>query len=321
MGVVRAINPKGQLFLVGIWLVATLLLVAATQVIGASEAAGSFTTGASSDFVLVGADPDDEPFPSALYGGLMWSVVEARVTPAPELLVPSRVEVDLNITNTLSETQLRVPDSMVALVALDGSDASDGRFVGGDGRLSISPGDTIEVTATFRVGFSDDPDATELGLRIMEPSRIPVTIPLDGAQPQTEYPVLAAIDTSPAVLTDPDDGQRQIVIEPQAAAIDINAGPYRAADGDLLAIVQVLVQRTASDDTSRFLDTDYWAVQTGDGPIAPILATRTDQPASNADQVTLLFSFPADAAADPLELVASANSDDESASFPIVLPR
>jgi hypothetical protein len=322
MGVVRASSARSQLFLVGIWLLATLLLVAVTQTIGVSEAAGDLTPGDSaSDFELVGADPAAEPFPSALHGGLMWSVTATRATPAPELLMPAIVEVDLNITNTLSETQLRVPDSMLGLVALDREAETGGRFVGGGGRLAIEPGQTAEVTASFKVSFTDEPDPAALGLRVREPSRIPAIIPLDGEPPpgNGDYPVMAAIDTSPAVLVDPDDRSRQIVIEPQAVAIDINAGAYRAAEGQQLAIVQILIQRTSSNETSGFLDTGYWSIEADGEAVSPILATRTDQPASNADQIMLLFDFPADAVTD-LKLVASANSD-EAETFPIVVPR
>jgi hypothetical protein len=311
-------NP---LFLVGIWLVATLVLVAVTQSFGVSEAAGDLTPhDAAPDFSLTGADPSAEPHPSALYGGVMWSVTEARALPAPELLVPSIVEVDLNLTNTLNETQLRVPDSMLGLVQLDGSAAASGRFVGSGSRLTIEPGETVGVTTSFQVGFTQEPDLAALGLRVVETNRIPATIPLDGPPAGDGYPVAVAIETGPAVLPDPDDASRQIVIEPRAAAIDINAGPYRAAEGARLAVVEILVQRTSSDDTSGFLDTGYWAIQAGGEASEPILVTRADQPAPNADQLTLLFAFPADAV-DQLKLVASANSLAGGATFAMAVPR
>ena len=120
------------------------------------------------------------------------------------------------------------------------------------------------------------------------------------------------------MLEDPENPQRQIVVEPQAATIGINAGPYRAAVGEELAVVKVMVQRSTSPDASGYLDTAYWALLADGEAVAPLLVTRTSQPATNTDEVTLLFAFPT--GADELALVAGVGNTD-AATFLVVTPK
>ncbi len=247
----------------------------------------------------------------------MWSLVDVRVTSTDELLGLAVVEVDVTMTNTLAITGLRVSDRLVSLRTEDGETTIGGHFDDIGSRHTIEPGQTLAATIIFSTSHDRDPDPADLILEITEPSRVPASIPLAGAEPDVEPPVFVAVDSTATQLPDPDDVSRQVVIEPQAATLDVNGGPYRAAIGEQLTLVKVLVQRSTASDSSGYLDSSYWALQADGAVIAPLIVTRTSQPASNADEVTLLFAFPVDA--DNLALQAGLGGS-EQASFALVAP-
>ncbi|MGF1595437.1 MAG: hypothetical protein ACFCVK_00655 [Acidimicrobiales bacterium] len=311
--------PRSQLFYAVVWLATTLLLVAILQVVTATEAFGDGDAGTitpASDFPLAGVELDEKvDGPSAVYAGQLWTVHDARATHAEGLLARASVEVDVTVTNTLAASAIRIPDSAVGLVDRDGAVVDGARFVGHGLRLSLEPGESIEVTIAFEVGFTQTPDLDELTLTIGEPNRIPATVPLDGSAPEIEAPVFAAVEADAKAITDPDDASRQIVVEPAGAAVDINAGPYRAVAGERLAVVKVSVQRAGSGPDAGYLDPAFWALETTSGTIPAILAAPSDEP-SNTDEVTLLFSFPE---SDELRLVAGADGSDAT-TFSLVLP-
>ena len=305
-----------------VWLVVTIMLLVLFQSIGTPQALGAegqiLANVGASDFPLGGADPSAQPLPSVLYGGMMWSVAETRVTPTAQLLGRAIIEVDVVLTNTLATTRLRVSDRMVTLLSTAGDVIGNGLFEDAGTRITLDPGETRSVTLRFKTGIDRDPDPAALSLQIMESNRIAASIPLVGPQSDYEGSVFAAVDSTPTVLEDPEDPQRQIVVEPRAATIGINAGPYRAAVGEELAVVKVMVQRSTSPDTSGYLDTAYWALLADGEAVAPLLVTRTSQPATNADEVTLLFAFPT--GADELALVAAVGNPD-AATFVVVTPK
>ena len=316
-------ESKSQLFYAAVWLLTTAMLVVGVQTLGATEAFGDDVAEASSpasDFPLAGPDPTAATNPSTLYGGQMWSLVDSRIEVGEGLLGRAMVDVDVTVENTLGQTQLRVPDSLVRLVHSDGYVQPDGRFVDAGHRLIIEPGESVDVTIRFEFGHLQDPAIGDLAIEIGETNRIAATLALAGSQRPHPYPVFAAVDTDTQSLPDPDDARRQIVVEPSAATVDINAGPYRAAQGEQLAVVKVVVQRTEEAiEGAGYLDESYWAVVTDDGSFTPILVAPTARPATNADEVTLLFAFPE--GSKEFQLVAGADSDTDSAKFSIVLPR
>ncbi|MEM8924951.1 MAG: hypothetical protein AAGD35_15710 [Actinomycetota bacterium] len=273
-------------------------------------------TGAS-DYRLEGPAAPEHDYVNVQYAGLRWSVVDTRVMPTTELLGRAEVEVDVLVENTLASTDIRFSERLVRLSTRDGIDLGTGRFVDEGVRLSIAPGETQEVTLQFRTGRERDPMATGLQLVIGEPGRIPARLPLAGTSFDEVTSVFAAVDETPTLLEDPDDPQRQILVTPDAALITIDAGPYRAAEGDQLALVKVIVERTASSETSGFLGTDFWSLDTDIEETKAIMVARTSQPASNADEVTLLFAFDDDASS--FALTAGAGTS-ESASFTLVVP-
>lgn len=317
----EATKTRSQLFYVGIWLLVTAMLVVTLQTVSVPQAFGDDgALGAvdpASDFPLSGADPLAEDDPSALYAGMLWSVTDARAVDGVGLLERATVEVDVTLRNTLDNAQLRVPDSMVTLVSTDGHVVTGGRFVDAGARLAVEPGESLAVTIDFEVGYTQQPQLGALSLQIAEPSRVPASIGLRSTQPEPLPPTFAAVDTGPLSLVDPDNAARRIVVEPTAASIGINAGPYRAAIGEQLAVVKVQVQRAEANETAGFLDIDYWALSAGDETLRAILVAGTPDPGSNTDEVTLLFAFPE--GTEDLAVVADA-SGGAPQSFAVVLP-
>ncbi|MDH4076993.1 MAG: hypothetical protein OEW29_13740, partial [Acidimicrobiia bacterium] len=183
-------------------------------------------------------------------------------------------------------------------------------------RMAIAPGETARVSVGFDVGFTANPDPAALSLRIAEPSRTPALIPLAGQPDDAPAPILAAVDTEPAALADPDHDGRQIVVNPTGARIDVNAGPIRALDGQRVAVVKVNLQRASVKEDSTFLTPDFWSLQSSAGAVAPVLVAKGQETASNANEVTLVFAFPAEAT--DLNVVAAPQA--EVARFPLVLP-
>jgi hypothetical protein len=314
-------SSQRQLFLAMVWTVTTALVAGAIQIFGVDQAFGDdgepALAGIAVEYPLSGPDPADLDTPSALYAGLMWSVVETRVTPANGFMGRAAVEVDLEITNTLTLTPLRASENILSLVSADGNGVAETHFQDAGAHLSLEPGQTRSVTIAYKVGFTPNPDPATLSLRIGEPSRTPALIPLSGPQAPLPSTIFAAVATEARALADPDDSGRQIVVTPSAASIDINAGPYRARDGERLAVIKVDLQRTEVSEDSRFLTPDYWSLESSAGTVAPVLVARSPEaPATNADEVTLVFAFPADA--QNLNVVAA--PDAEAVRFPLVLP-
>lgn len=290
-------ESKSQLFFAFVWLAVTALLLAVFQSVGTPQAFGSETTlPSSSEFQLVGPDPSDESLPSVLNGGVLWSVVDVEVTPTDDFLGRAVINVNLELTNTLAETRLRASVRDVGLVTADGFELPAGRFVDAGPRVTIEPGAREEVTLRVLTGHDREPEPADLTLVISESNRIPASIPLDGTRPEQEAPILLAVEATPSSMPDPDDATRQVVVELRAGSIGVNAGPYRAAVGERLAVLKVNVQRADSSETSAILGPDFWSLSVDGEPFDPIAVT-SESSAADGEEVTLLFAFPDDASA------------------------
>lgn len=317
----RATTTKGQRFFVTVWFAVTVILVIATQVVNVPQALGDDglegEVNHAVDFSVTGVDLADERDPSVAYAGMVWAVTEARAVDAAEgLFERARVEVDVTLTNSLAATQVRVPDSIVTLVANDDGEAITARFVDLGSRLTVNPGEEVDVTIDFTI-VDQQPKLGNYSLQIAEPNRVPASIPLDAEPRPHDYPVLAAVDTAPLRTADPDESSRQIVVEPVAASIDVNAGPYRAALDEELAVVKIDVQRTEADPDAGYLQLGYWALEVDGQRVPAILVAKSDGDATNTDEVTLLFAFPAQP--DEITVVGGVGTGDE-VTFSVVEP-
>ncbi|MEL7156696.1 MAG: hypothetical protein AAFN30_08865 [Actinomycetota bacterium] len=295
----RREGSKNQLFFPFVWLITTTALLVLFQTVGIPQALGEeqpalVDTGAG-DYALGGPEPADHDLPSVLHAGVRWSMVDVEVTPTDQLLGRAVIDVHLRIENTLTGSSARIPERSVLLVTKAGEPIGTGRFVDERARLSVAPGETIELTISYVTGFHRNPNPRDLALQIGDPARVPSILPLVGAPADDDGPQFVAIDDQAVRLDDPDDAERQIVVAAEAATFALNAGPYRAIEGERLAVVKVIVERAVTSDDATYLDTSYWGLASDAGVASAIMVARTSQPASNADEVTLLFAFPDDA--------------------------
>lgn len=315
-------RARSQILFLIVWLSVTALLVVALQVVDSPQALGDDggreVPTVAADYPLRPADPAAEEEPSALYGGALWSILDVRVVNGASRFDDAIVELDVAVTNTLATTQVRVPDSMVRLMTDEGRQIDGGHFVDAGSRLTLDPGERQDVTVRFLIGFTQEPDPSELFFEIAEPGRTPAWIPLDGELEPRPYPVLAAVDQSVLSAPDPVDDTRQILIEPQAASVGVDAGPYRATIDERLAVVKVLVQRAAVGEDDLVADTSFWAVE-HDGETTPavLVARHETTVGSLGEELTILLTFPA--TADELTVVAGPGTTTE-ARFPLVIP-
>ena len=318
----EAPGRQNQLFFAGIWVVITVFLVLATQLVGISGAEGNSTDVQASDFPLEGVDVAAHPLPSVVYGGIMWSLEDVRISDAEGLLGRASLEVDLQATNTLAHLPLRASSGLISVTEYlpqtddEASPRSEGRILEIGRRLTLQPDQTERVTVQFEVPFSKTPNKDHLALVFSEPNRIEAILPLDGTIVPTGYPIAAAVDTTPITIPDPDDSSRRIVIEADAASVDVNAGPHRASIDHQLLTIKLTVQRTETLDAPGFAMLEFWTLE-HDGEVrSPLVVAKTAQPATNADEITLLFAFPDEA--EGLHLVAKGG---ENTPLAIALPR
>ncbi len=291
--------------------ISTTLLVAILTVWVESAAGEPFEVVGVVDAATMPAAPSpSEQYPSVVYGGMVWSLTEARLIPRTEdAFSRPFVVTELLATNITQGTELRVRKGDLAIVLADGSLHPAQRLerTASSIRFAVRPGRTTAVTAVFELQTNRDPNPAALQLQIAEPGRIPALLPLVGRPDEPMYPLDADIEGEPATITDPDDPSRRMIIDPDAASIDIDAGPYRAAIGERLSVIEVSVQRAASNDDAAYLDEEFWRLDVGAERLIPIRVVKVGQPAANTDEVKLLFVF----VAGPTEmsLTAAANTD------------
>ena len=314
MALLAALNSKKQILYAMVWLVATALLAATLQIVSIQEAVGddeSSSTAPTPDFVITETEelPNIDSADSGLYAGALWEMGDVRIEPSDQLLGRAVVQVDVSVTNVLEHTQIRLPDSQIHLVSDNGGREDRARFIDAGSRLVLGPGETEEVTIEFIVGFNQDPDPTDLSLEIAQMNREPSVVRLQGIGDGIDRPVRAAIESATVTAADPDNVGRSVIIEPSAATISLNAGPYRALKGDNLALITVNVQRS-TEDAPGLVSNDFWALDADGERTKPVVVSRTGRPAKNTDELTLLFSFPRDT--DKISLVSSDGAEDET---------
>ncbi len=306
-------NPKAArgLQITGMaWLATTSALAVAMLTVGVESASASgFSADFTSRFSTESGSPAEEmaapsmiepaetsdAAPSTLYGGLLWSLGEVRVVPRTSDAFSRPVVIaELIVANT-GDTLMRVREADVAVVGPDGARHQVDRFEGtAESHLfTVEPGRAKEVTAVFKLVTSEDPWLAEYHLQIGEVSRIPATIPLEGPAEESPFPVPVSISDETIAVADPDRPGRSMAVQPIGALLDINAGPYRAAVGEQLTIVEVSVQRAGGGDEAAYLAPDFWALRI-DGVTFTAARVTNDLRPSGEDRVFLLFATPAD---------------------------
>lgn len=306
------------------WLVLTTTLAVGFLTVGVESAAGS-------DVPIPPAEPERrfevgppspaDRYPSVSHGGLVWSLTGARVIPRnpDDRLSSPVIAVDVIVANTTPAATLRVREADVRLRWTDGRVDGLTRFdhASSSTGFALQPGETASVTAVFKPTIHVDPTVEELAIELGERGRIPSLLPLSGEVPDTGFPIEALISAEPGILPEPDQPDRQLVISPRTAVIDLESGPFRAAVGDRVGVVVVSVQRAAVTAESAHLQADFWSLLADGEPTSPVRVSRTASPASNEDEVTLVFVL--DDEVERLTLLAGAESADPL-RYPITVP-
>lgn len=291
---VRASAPAGAQFrLIGLDLIAAPSPSAASTTTTTSDLASP-----AGPFIADSADSSESGRggPSVVYAGVQWSLQEARfvsVTASSDGYPVIIAELDL--TNTTQNQVLRVRKSDLALIWSDGQRFGLDRFdqLRGARSFSLEPGEFRSVTAVFKPRVLTDPAVEETMLQIGSPGRIPAYIPLVGPMPRSIFPVAGSLaDDDATVVDDLDRGEGLLVITPRRAALGLNAGPYRAATGSRLVLVEVSVQRAETYDTPSFVQKDFWRLTVDGTPIAPGQVYRSSTDSSNEELITLVFVVP-----------------------------
>lgn len=294
------------------WVAISTTLLVATLTLWVESAAGEpfEVVGVVEAATLPASPSPSEQYPSVVYSGMVWSLTEARLVPRTEdAFSRPLVVTELLATNITEGTELRVRKGDIAVVLRDGSLHPAQRLerTASSIRFAVSPGRTKAVTAVFELQTNRDPNPADLQLQIAEPGRIPALLPLVGRPDEPMYPLDADIEGEPTTIADPDDPSRRLIIDPNSASIDIESGPYRAAIGERLSVIEVSVQRAAVNEDAAYLSPEFWRLDVGVERLTPIRVVKTGQPVANTDEVKLLFVF----VAGPTEmtLTAAANTD------------
>ncbi|MFV0260458.1 MAG: hypothetical protein ACK5PP_18650 [Acidimicrobiales bacterium] len=276
-------------------------------------------SGASADGAAGSGDPDivvtgpDEGTPAraGYYAGVTWTIGAVSVEPASDLLGKAAVEIDVTLTNTLHQSSVRLSPSIATLVAANGGVATDGRFVSEGRRLVIEPGQTINATLRYVEGFSRNPDPNDLALVVGKPGRELLTLPLTGT-PSIPLAQMASIGDNPVAVPDPGNPAGSVVVIPESAVITLDAGQFRAAEGEELVVVTTTVQVDPAE--AAVGAPEFWALDVDGVDVMP-LVVHAERQAAGSQRVVILFAVPN--AAEMLTLVAAPDSD-RPAEYPLI---
>ncbi|MFV0525069.1 MAG: hypothetical protein ACK5RL_11280 [Acidimicrobiales bacterium] len=262
------------------------------------------------DIIVTGPD-EEAPERAGYYAGVSWTIGEVVVEPATGLLDKAAVEVDVTLTNTLHQSSIRLSPSIATLVAADGGTATDARFVNEGRRLVVEPGETVNATLRYVEGFSRNPDPNDLALVVGKQGREPLTLPLTGT-PSMPLAQMASIGDNPVAVPDPGNPSGSVVVIPESAVITLDAGQFRAAEGEELIVVTTTVQ--VDPDEAAIGTPGFWGLDVDDVDVVP-LVVHAERQAAGSQRVVILFAVPN--TAESMTLVAAPDSDDP-ARYPLI---
>ena len=299
------------------WLVTTTTLLVGLFTIGIESAAGNPYEVVLVERAEVETAPDAPLRPTVMYSGMEWSLSDVRVVPRSDEFGSRPLLVMEALTRNTTDRPLRVRESDLRIVDFDGIVHSVDRFDTGRSVSSfqVEPGEVAATTVVFKLQLTEDPVLEELVFQISEPGRVPALLPLVGSAIDSGFPVEGTISSEAAAIDDPDDADRQLVLRPGSAHVDLDFGPYRAAPDEQLTIIEVFVQRAAATPESGFFQPEFWTLEVDGREIQPSRVEQSQQVAANEDEVTLLFILHPDDNTD--QMILTAGTDDSSTAFPI----
>lgn len=227
------------------------------------DLAGPATTspGDGVDRELAGVAAEQIPvvdWPSVRYAGTSWSITGARLIPRAEQETGRPiVVVEVVVRNVTGDTATRSRIADISLVWPNGDREPADRFEFADDPdvLTLAPGAVEVVTLVFKPSVEQDPELGSLVVEVGETGRVPARIPLIGPVPDPVYPAVGTIDG-------PDDDPS---IRIDRVIVDVDAGPYRAALGRRLVIIDVEVAADVGLNLlERIADRDeggHWAIE------------------------------------------------------------
>ncbi len=288
-----ATEERGFGYLAMAWVATTVALVLAASFVVTGTAAGNeVVVNETIDLggVLTPASTPADEYPSVLYGGMMWSLVEGRVVPRADDPFSRPIVVAEMLAANTTDHQLRVRESDVSIVLPDGSRHQATRFeqTSATSRFAVEPGQIQQVTVVFKLQSYVDPNPADLTVEFSEPSRIPASMPLIGGEPGLIGSTEFSIDDAVTVIPDTINAPSNLVIEPTAASVQIELGAFRAPNGQRVAAVDFDIRRVSASAAALYLDGEFWEMTTNGQTLAPARVARTGS-AAGSDSVQVVF--------------------------------
>ncbi len=288
-----AAEERGFGYLAMAWVATTVALVLAASFVVTGTAAGNeVVTNETIDLseVLTPASTPADQYPSVMYGGMMWSLVEGRVVPRDDDPFSRPIVVAEMLASNTTNHQLRVRESDVSIVLPDGSRHPATRFeqTAATSRFSVESGQIQAVTVVFKLQSYVDPNPAELTVEFSEPSRIPASVPLIGGQPGMIGSTEFFIDDAVTVIPDAVNAPSNLVIEPTAASVQVELGAFRAPTGQRVAAVDLDIRRVSPSAASQYLDGEFWEMTVDGQTLQPARVVRTGSTAGS-DSVQVVF--------------------------------
>ncbi len=304
-------EERGFGYLAMAWVATTVALVLAASFVVTGTAAGNeVVTNETIDLseVLAPASTPADQYPSVMYGGMMWSLVEGRVVPRADDPFSRPIVVAEMLASNTTNHQLRVRESDVSIVLPDGSRHPATRFeqTAATSRFSVEAGEIQTVTVVFKLQSYVDPNPANLTVEFSEPNRIPASMPLIGGEPGVIGSAEFFIDDAVTVIPDSVNAPSNLVIEPTAASVHVELGAFRAPTGQRVAAVDLDIRRVSSSAASTYLDVEFWEMTADGQKLEPTRVARTGSTAGS-DSVQIVFLV--DESVNEMVLKVGANTD------------
>ncbi len=279
---------------------------------------------------LLGAVVGPEYPVEVSYAGVVWSLTGlTREMDDDDLVWVAALQLR-------NETDLGMqwPIDVLSLRTEDGADVKPDRAVGtGSRKVKVDSRATTNVDIQFML--APDTDAAGMSMAVAETGRIPAVTPFTGRAPVDAYPIDAGFTgttkplplqrrTAPGgTVLDEDD---VVTVSAVTARIDLDAPVQRARTGGRLAVLDVTMTASTTNDSSVNIDEDNFRLEVDGSPQAPVaLLPGVPDPVGFYPQVevgatapvTLIFEIPT--AAEDLALVVTAPEGYSSDRIPVVI--
>jgi len=306
-----ATEERGFGYLALAWVAITVALVLAASFVVTGTAAGNeVVSNQTIDLsgVIESVSTPAEQYPSAMYGGMMWSLVDGRVVRRTDDPFSRPIVVAEMLASNTTNHQLRVRESDISIVLPDGSRHTATRFeqTSATSRFAVEAGEVQPVTVVFKLQTYQDPNPANLTVEWSEPSRTPATLPLVGGLPGVVGGSEFTIDDAVTVIPDAVNAPSNLVIEPTGAAVKTELGAFRAPTGQRVAAIDLSIRRVSATAASQYLEDDFWELSVDGQTVRP---TRVDRTSSTPTSDSIQVVFLVDETVEAMTLKVGANTE------------